>query len=1195
MMHSGNSIGAMVELEPYAMQLDSIALIEASAGTGKTYNITTLYLRQLLEKALTVEQILVVTFTKDATEELRLRIRLRVQQALAILQSTDPAACYKDEPKLTTWLKQREEFKSLDEIRLRAAVVSIDEAAVFTIHGYCQRMLQDNAFATGMAFELNFIEDEDMLRQQAAEDCWRQWFGNKKSSLIISKLLIAQWSTPATLLTAINEHLQLDEVTLLPITRPASLLEKQLQLEITGLKSLHQALVSSWKQEARQVGEILTKDSGLNRQSYNQKAVEKALNSVENICAAKNTASRLNMGEKFELLTIENIQAKMKKGFVAPENSFFQICSNYQQQIEAIDQIVSEYKTAFLLETRGFIKQHLSEAKRAAQQLYFNDLLSELDNALQGEQGKQLALQLSDRYPVAMIDEFQDTDAVQYRIFSTIYAQANTTGLYLIGDPKQAIYSFRGGDIFTYMQAAKDADQRYSLGVNWRSGSRLIQAVNCLFRQQSQAFIQDAIQYQPVQPSPRADIELFSIDGVEPAPLLVWKLKSTEQNSKNGTVHIGAAREEAARYCANHILMLLDKSRNVKIGERSVEAQDIAVLVRSHFQAALVQKTLRAKGINSVTLSDKSVFETEEANALLNLLQSIEQCNDSKLLRFVLAGRLFGYSAQQLQALNENASDWEQLQQGFSDCRYSWKKQGFMQALQQLFEQQKMASRMLSRADGERCLTNFLQLLELCQQASISRPGIEELLRWLLDEIEHAKSGGAAKLRLESDAGLVKIVTMHSSKGLEYPVVYIPFPWSPPSLPIRGNAVYYHDENQLPCLQFAADTKQLATANQLRLKELRAEDVRVFYVAVTRAAKLCVMSMGKINTADKSAFAWLLFPGENAVSNMGKCSEEQIFSRLDQLASASGGSIEVDEPPAAMPQLRAYNTNTINLPVAKLFKASIEQNWWVNSYSSLTRGKTSERPDYDASSSSTLAPGSDKIQALPAGPGFGLFVHELLEHLDFGQYDEASLAEQIQRLAARYNLTEINADKINTVLSMVKNVLATDLPDAGLKLMQLERQQRLDEMEFYFSVGKLSQTKLQRALADFPVWENAAAQLNFPEFKGMMHGFIDLIFRHNGRYYLADYKSNRLQDYAENSLDAAMQIHHYPLQGLIYSLALHRYLQQRLIDYSFAEHFGGVYYLFTRGMKPGSTDGIWFRRPDEKLIISLDDCFGREL
>ncbi|MCF6263851.1 MAG: exodeoxyribonuclease V subunit beta [Xanthomonadales bacterium] len=1183
----------MIELKPFAIPLDGITLIEASAGTGKTYNITSLYLRQLLEIALTVEQILVVTFTKDATEELRSRIRQRVQQALVILQSADTETTYKDDPELVDWLNQRAEYKTIDEVRLRAAVVSIDEAAVFTIHGYCQRMLQDNAFATGMAFELDFIEDEAMLRQQAAEDFWRQWFGNKQSDQMINRLLIAQWNTPDVLLSAVSEQLQLDEVTLLPVTGSVSKLEKQLHSQTAGLENLHQKLASSWQQEATEVEKILTSDSALNRKSYNKSAVEKALKSATEISVANNSFRRMNLGAKFELLTIETLQEKTKAKFVTPENPFFEICSIYQQQVEGINQIVSVYKTAFLLEARGFIKQHLSDTKIAAQQLYFNDLLSHLDYALQSDQGRQLAEHLSDRYPVAMIDEFQDTDAIQYRIFKTIYTQTNAGSLCLIGDPKQAIYSFRGGDIFTYMQAAKDADQRYSLGVNWRSSTGLIEAVNCLFSQQPEAFIQDAIQYHPVLASPVADKQRLTIAGVEPAPFLIWKLQSEDQNSSKDKLRIGDARDAAAAHCANHILMLLAESFAVQIGDRRVKARDIAILVRSHAQAALVQKALRAKGINSVTLSNKSVFETEEASALLNLLHSVEQCNDSKLLRFVLAGRLFGYSALELQALNDDSNDWEQLQRRFFDYRYSWKKHGFMQAFQQLFKREELAARMLRFSDGERRLTNLLQLLELCQQAARTRPGVEELRRWLQDQIEHSSEGDAAKLRLESDAGLVKIVTMHSSKGLEYPIVYIPFPWSPPVLGIRGNAIYYHDENQQPCLQFCADKKQLAAANKQRERELRAEDVRLFYVAITRAAKLCVMSMGKINTTNNSAFAWLLFPAENGVSNMRGYTEEQIFSRLDELAIASEGSIEIADPPTEMSQLQGYNTNTASAPVAKQFKARIEHNWWVNSYSSLTRGKASERPDYDASNINILTSGNDEIQALPAGPGFGLFVHELFEHLDFTQYQVAALQKQIQDLAARYNLVEINADKGNAVVSMVKNVLATNLPDAGLKLEQLDRQQRLDEMEFYFSVGQMSQAKLQRALAGFPAWENAAAQFDFPNFKGMMHGFIDLIFRHNGRYYLADYKSNRLQDYAANSLDAAMQIHRYPLQGLIYALALHRYLQQRLPSYSFTDHFGGVYYLFTRGMKPGSTDGIWFRRPDEKLITTLDGCFGR--
>ncbi len=1178
----------MEELQPFTMPLDGRVLIEASAGTGKTYSITGLYLRHLLESGLGVERILVVTFTNAATEELRRRIRGRLTQALRCLESPDHATCDED-PELARWLSTRPDPEA-DRERLRTALVAMDQAAVFTIHGFCQRVLQENAFDTGVSFEFEFIESEDLLRKQAAEDFWRQWFAEDGLPIALARWVLGQWRDPAALLAAVSDHLASAELTLLPRVRGTRELTREIGAELGRLGGLHRALRESWRTEQERVRQILAEPTVLNRKSYNVKAVQQALAQAQALCDSGEPL--LAVGDKFGLLTRRCLEQKTHKGAVTPENPFFDRCDQYLQALESLKPRLAELGAAVLGEARAFVRRHLQAAKERAGQLYFDDLLSLLDEALRGAAGERLAAWLRERYPVAMIDEFQDTDALQYRIFSTLYGRERPgNGLYLIGDPKQAIYRFRGGDIHTYLKAAGDAHRRYALGVNWRSGSRLVHALNRLFGQHADPFRQEGIPYQAVAPCPRADAEPLRVEGREPRPLVFWRLALTKENGSRGRIKVGEAKAAAAAHCAHHIAGLLRTGR-CTLGTEPLRARDIAILVRTHGDTPVIRDALRAQGINSVALSDQSVFESEEAGALLNLLQAVARCEDERRLRHALADRLLRWNATEIDALLDDEAAWEAVQQRFLGYRQEWQTRGFIQAFQRLARGEGLVRRLLALPDGERCLTNVSQLVELLQQASASRPGMEELLRWLADQKALATRGEAARLRLESDEALVKIVTMHASKGLEYPVVYIPFPWSEPKPRGKPLPWFFHDAEGRACLYLGGGDAALeADAKARKTQEEMAERVRLFYVAVTRAARLCVLTWGPVNGAHETALAWLLHHG-----GMKDLSQEAVFQRLDALAEEAPAAIEVSDPPAPQPPLSGGAEAPGAAPRARPFATAIERHWRVNSYSGLIRNRVSEQPDYDAlPAAPETPPTADPVQALPAGSGFGLLLHQLLEEIDFTRVQTQALRERIGQLADRFGLPEIHDQPVaEAVVLLVENLLDTELPAVGLRLRQLPSHQRANEMEFHFPLTDLAPQRLQEVLAPFPGWRDAAQGLHFPRFRGLMHGFIDLVFRHDGRYYLADYKSNRLDDYGEQGLREAMREHHYPLQGLIYALALHRHLRLCLPDYRYEEHFGGLCYLFARGMRPGTTAGIWFRRPEADLIAALERCIDTQ-
>ena len=1185
-------------LDPFAVPLRGITLIEASAGTGKTYSITSLYLRLLLEEGLSVENILVVTFTVAATEELRDRIRKRIAAALALLGEEPSVPTGEKDEVLEQYLHSRQR-PDQDAATLRAALAGMDSAAVFTIHGFCQRMLAEHAFDSGLAFDQEFIDSEEPLRLRAAQDFWRRRFGAGDLDPRLARLLCERYRNPELLLARIGVRLG-EELVLLPETPPLAELAAGLVSRLEALETLHRQMVEAWETHQERVKEILREDPALNRRSYNPGGVEKALAAAERLAASEQPLPAAL--EKQELLRASFLREKTKKGKTTPQNPFFDACEAYMALQDALQPQLELLYVAFEKAAREFVQAHIGEAKRAARQLYFSDLLLRMDESLQGAAGERFARTLRERYPVALIDEFQDTDAVQYRIFRAIYAAPGArNGLCLIGDPKQAIYGFRGGDIFTYLAAARDARRRYSLATNWRSGSRLVEAVNLLFGARERPFLQEGIEYHAVAPSARADDSPLLLDGVAPVPLQFWKLHAREDNarvSKDGAVgaiRVPDAKAEVARQVAEHIAMLLQPGR-ATLGDEALQAKDIAILVRTHDDAAFLQQALGRRGIHSVTLADESVFATAEAASLQHLLQAVLECEDEGLLRHALADRLLGRTAREMDALLHDDSGWERLQQRFFGYRERWRERGFIPFFEKLFREEGIAARLLAHDDGERRLTNLLQLVELLQQAARTRPGMEELLRWLVDERELAGRHEEALLRLESDEALVKIVTMHASKGLEYPVVYIPFPFNDKR---RANSKpwFYHDAAGRPCLYLGGDAALEEEAKRRAAEEALAERLRLFYVAVTRAARLCVLPWGRVRGAMQSALAWLLYPEEFGDSGDGP-DEQTLFARLERLSAQAPQAIALCDPPQPAPDSAGEAPAQGEAPPrARRFSASIEGGWRVSSYSGLVRGSDSHGPDFDAAAAppEALPQPADPIQALPAGSDFGLLVHKLLEELDFTAAGEDELRERIGRLAQRYALPEIQGPALEALLTMIDNLLDTTLAPADLSLRRIGRNDRLDELEFHFAVTKRTTPRaLQRILRGFPGWVQAADRLDFPAFRGLMHGYIDLVFRHQGRYYLADYKSNRLDGYGREALEEAMAAHHYPLQGLIYSLALHRHLRQRLPGYDAEQHFGGVFYLFTRGVRPGSDRGIWFRRPGAALLEALDLGFGGE-
>ncbi len=1163
-------------LDPLNLPLEGVRLIEASAGTGKTYTIAALYLRLLLEKRLSVRDLLVVTYTRAATEELRDRIRARLREALAALRG---ATCGDD---LLAQLIAAQPDPRATADHLERQITCLDEAAVFTIHGFCQRMLQDNAFESGALFDAELITSEAELLDEVVRDFWRRRFYAAGEG--VAALAREQWGTPDGLRAAIRTYIARPDLQVAAGPAPAPDAYGRLFAELQRL----------WRAEREDILALIAGSQALSRakDAYKEVNVAAATAALDAFVDAAPVEYALPDGITLFTTTMlcgAVTKSAAKKGLGAPVHRLFDLCD----ELVALRTAQARQLTA---EAIAWCRDELPRRKEALGVLAFDDLLSRLSDALDpraGDSAAELADRIAGRFRFALIDEFQDTDPAQYRIFETVYANRPGCGLLLIGDPKQAIYSFRGADVFTYMaaKAAVPAANHYTLGRNWRSTARLVGAVNALFARNAAAFLfPGEIDYFEVEAAGHADNEPLRIDGEVPAPLNAWFLP--RQNDK--PMGKGAADALLAAACAREVTRLLQAGAEGRalIGEQPLLPKDIAVLVRSHSEAAQVQAALRGQGITSVFFSRDSVYNTEEAAELARLLAAVAEPGSESLLRGALCSRLLGLSLAGFDALLADELAWEELAADFHRYHRLWLERGFMAMFRRLLEERGIARRLLALTDGERRLTNLLQLAELLQNASREHHGIEGVLRWLAGECARPDGDSEEQqLRLESDEELVKIVTIHRSKGLEYPVVFAPFLWK---CRLTGDGpLLFHDERRALTLDLAGGDANRARVERERL----AEDVRLAYVALTRARHLCWFAWGALRDAPASALAWLLhgtddLPDVEALAQrVGALADEELRQGLEAFAAHG---LTVAPLPGEMPPWRGAEQTACELQAREPGRA-IAAEWRVTSYSALTAGAhaDSERPEYGSEREDTETEGTpaEPIFAFPRGAHAGRFMHALFEGIDFA----APLDGQfVARQLARHGFDPAWQPCIE---GMVRQVLATDLDGDGLRLESVARDRRLDELEFHYPLARLAPDELNAAIDGLGAF-TGGPRLTFAPQRGMMRGFIDLIFEHRGRYYLLDYKSNhlgpRLEHYARDRLDHAMAEQRYDLQYLIYTVALHRWLRRRLPAYDYGRHFGGVYYLFLRGMRAGhgAGFGVWHDLPPLPLIERLDALFG---
>ena len=1154
--------------------LDGCSLIEASAGTGKTFALAGLFVRAVIERRLAPQQVLAVTFTRAATQELRARVRLRLQQAAALAMEWQPGdTAARDGDDAQTALLRRllhaalAAGESVPALRLRLvrAARDLDLAQIATLHGFCQRVLAEHALDAGQApGEAEVETGVVQARGELAVALWRERSVDVEGAAFLRR----QFGNLEGLRGILGDLLSHEP--LLPGEGGADA-ATALSAAWHGVR----AAFAAYGDTARAALEQATAARVLSRARDKAPDVE----ALWGWLAAQGDAVPPALPGDLSRIGSAGLAAICLAGKEAqcPRSPLF----------DAVDALLPAFESHDLHLLHGFRRRALvlaAERKAALQLRDYDDLIGAMHAAVCDETVRApLARALRAQYRLAMVDEFQDTDARQWAIFRGLFADAADAdgGLVLVGDPKQAIYRFRGGDVHTYVDARR-AVQRDDIRLerNFRSRPVLLQTVNALFEGMPAAALGEGIAFAPVVAGDTAADGDLQLDGA-PAPPLAFRIVPPPADGRRSACwNKDESIEHAAALCAEAIrdrLRLAADGRLLRRDRdalRPLEPRDCAVLVRTHAEAAAVRQALARRNVPAASVDRTSLYASDEARDLLALLLALSHPGDGGRLRAALATPLFGLDAAAIAGLDDDGEVLREWQRDFDDWRARWQGHGPQAMLAQVVAAQ--SPRLLAAEGGERRIANLLQLGELMQEASARSLGVQGQLDGLQAALANPDHEDEAQLpRLESDADRVQIMTLHASKGLEFPLVFLPFAGigrdgrKPPPI-----ALFQHDARrvrQWPTDYAHPPAPAWDAAVRAHRAEDAAEDMRLLYVGLTRAREALWLCGGALASNDRTALHALLGGGGGAPAAA--------------LRLTLGDALAIDEglPPDDIARLPPRVAAEV--PPARTPLRTLHRDWWVHSFSQLHRQAPQGLHALEEEAPADDERGTASVAAAPdprfAGPRFGNVLHHALEHADFGAWrghagvPEGQREVLLQAFAAfGYGEAEV-LDGLPQLASLIARTLHARVPDvdggAGFRLCDLDPLGRIDEMEFHFALRGAGVQALLDVLHAHGVLRGRQGFGAWRTLSGLMTGKIDLTCRVDGRVYVIDYKTNTLPAYDSATVAQAMADSEYDWQGLLYAVALQRWLRSRLGGgYDFARHVGGVRYLFCRGLDPAS-------------------------
>lgn len=1212
------------------IQFEGLHLIEASAGTGKTYTLSSLMVRIFLEKYLP-NQVIATTFTRAAAAELKSRIRARlieVQQYLEPMRTVLESDIYIRAAQESDPLKQHLLKTFAPRIayaceRLKLVIDQLDELFVGTLDSFSQKLLREFAFESGKIERAQITEDAKAYTRQLIHDVLREWIQSQPQHVID-----ALYSVGA--LKSVDHFVGMVE---------SSLNFSSAQFKLPDMPEIELAQLQQWQQQAQQIdlsalAEYFNLDgayySHINGTSFRNNAFNKLFcESLPQLLKALADPQNIQVFDSyfsdaretvFKFLDKLDSQKIFKKCPAEVSDGFYQhptilhiqkLCHSLKETQQQFEQLQVYLKAYLCIE----VKKRLPQVLQQKGETTFAQQIKTLSEALKGEQGQRFAVFVQARYPLILVDEFQDTNQDQDDMLATIWRhpQRYQKGcMIMVGDRKQAIYGFRGGDMLTFLNAYQDImskqGREYKLIHNHRSVKELVEVVDVLFQRQMD--FGEQVVYDPIQAGSRPHPALIENGQLNPAPLRWLQLQDGNEQATQVAWKIQSLLNQA------HLQQLYLDGENHQV----ISEDDIAVLSRSHRQLDEVQYALERLGIRVNRPSKRSVFDSKIAQDVGALLTALLHPYDEAKLKRALLSRLFGFDLSTLIELEQSAEGLSHYIQQFDDIREMWLNQGFLVAWQRCLNQFEIWQQLVATQskDNERAVVNLRHLTDILSQHSEHVQGIHNLYHWYLKQL-HSPSDREWELehKLSSEAG-VQLMTIHQSKGLEFKIVFLlgankAFSEMQKTLNFSTTEIQIPETGQTRTQRVVA----IADKNFLQQTELdqhqqraQAEQNRLWYVALTRASHR-VYAVFEPEKGDKNKRSGLAF-----WKNQG-----DVFQHIHSIED----SLVLERPQALQTKQGAEQRLLTAQPLP-------EQRFYA-------RGKTSfsylaqhlkhkaNRLDRLANADQQFDQAEDEINLLtvesvavsqpiawikqyfPKGTLAGNFLHEIFEQIDF-QHPETWIEEIRRRFKNTYQglwgalleqyqqhfPEQENAEQqlYQWIALWLADVLQTPL-NQGFQLQQLVVGQYLSECPFYLALSDrvLAMQRVQQLFEEYDI--------QMPEFidaksARYLNGSIDLVYFDGQRYHIADYKSNYLgenqADYQSTQIAESMSLSSYWLQAALYLVALHRYLSVKLQNYRIDQHLGGASYLYLRGMNGQADQGYFYWKPEDEFVLRLDAILG---
>jgi len=1198
-------------------QMEGSNLIEASAGTGKTYSIAMLYLKALLEEKVdSVKNILVLTFTKAATSEIKIRIYSNLLKARKIIQDSDNLH-NTQAPEDTTLFELLTPYlqdKTNTLKKLSKAIRNFDESAVYTIHGFCNFVLNEYAFSSGSLFAKKIITDQSTLVQDCIMDYWRKYafYAPKCALMGLEKLSIDDLYNIYQIKEN-NPHASLSTNTAQDFADSAKLEEKYNELEDIFLKTK-----ASLRDMTADALIALLPLNNLDKRKYPEK---KLLKSAELLLNFFQTDSPLYTKEidlsDMELFTAEKINSAYKKN--CEQSELHELFNHLQLFAEAYAHFI-EIRDAWIISFESkmidFVYERLSRYKEERGLMYFSDQLLHLYNAVKNG-SEDFREKIGQYYQLVFVDEFQDTDPLQYEIINDLFV--GRSAVFFIGDPKQSIYSFRGADIYAYLKAKDNVDNTFTMTTNFRSAPSLVESVNYIFTSNFRAsmpFAIDRIAYSKTDAA-CSDEDNFFIENISEKPFKIWVLDSNDNKPLKTEEYLEIVASKTASEIAR--ILKLAKQGKAFITEngrkRPVKPADFAVLCRKSKEVLEIKKFLDYQNIPAIISVSESIFESEEAYETALILTALAEPSNINIIKNLLITELFGYDLTYLRD-KEDSEKFVNFSIRFRHYREIFETKGIMACLNHILEKEGLIESIIKTERGQRKITNVNQLAEILhKKESESSMSLYELTNWLNGQrVGNMLKEEEYDLRMETDEKAVNLLTIHKSKGLQFPIVFAPFLLSA-SVNNKFRPFVFHDENHCSKFQITKDNE----TERLHATETLSENLRLSYVALTRAKYLCYTVWARTTNVHTSSLGYLFSNHdffsketknyfdtvENLKEPLGKALDPEAFSHIDIIDIDA----DIDYNYRWQPEIIKEETSEEKLIYTPPGIKTLTH-WEISSFSTLAKHvaqPASPEAIYEDEIFLSRETNIDKqltytMAELPKGANTGNAMHEILEKLDLSVCSSEESEKLINQMLQKYSI-DIKFNQ--TILENINNLKNKILDkDANLRLKNIPPSDTLHEMEFYFpahniNLHDISSVFKQQAGGSKLESKIAESLKADPDIQstGFMKGYIDFIFRHKNKYYIIDWKTNYLgsttNDYSYDFMVDAICDSLYFLQYHIYIVALILHLRQHIPDLSYDKHFGGVYYIFLRGLNDNEYDqnGIFYHKPSEQTIANLMQCF----